>query len=58
VEWVDRSGVSHDGGWPDCLRPVGSTVHVRFGEITVSGPQDDSWRAVVWVDCRGAVRVR
>ena len=57
VEWVDRSGTAHDGGWPECLGPAGSTVRIRFGEITVSGPQGDSWRAVVWVDCRGAVRV-
>jgi hypothetical protein len=58
VSWVGRDGVAHEDGWPACLSPLGATVQVRFGEISVSGPQDDSWREVVWVDCRGAVRVR
>ena len=58
VQWVDRSGASHESGWPSCLAPLGATVRVRFGEIAVQGPQQDSWREVVWVDCRKAVRVR
>ncbi|MDT4985197.1 MAG: hypothetical protein QOF95_2687 [Pseudonocardiales bacterium] len=53
VAWVDSRGASHDSGWPDCLGSPGTTVHIRFGEVSVTGPQDDSWRQVVWVDCRG-----
>jgi len=58
VTWIDQDGTSHEDGWPACLAPLGATVRVRFGEISVNGPLDDSWREVVWVDCRGATRVR
>ena len=58
VNWVDTANSSHEGGWPACLRPMGATVRITFGEISVPGPQGDSWRQVAWVDCRGAVVVR
>jgi hypothetical protein len=57
VAWVDKSGSSHDSGWPACLSTPGTTVKIRFGEITVTGPHHDSWREVAWVDCRGAALV-
>jgi hypothetical protein len=57
VEWVGADGTSHESGWPDCLGRPGTTERIRFGEISVTGPQDDSWRDVAWVDCRGAVQI-
>lgn len=57
VSWVDAGGSLHEDGWPSCLQ-LGTYERIRFGEIEVSGPTDESWRQVVWVDCRGAVRVR
>jgi hypothetical protein len=58
VPWVDSAGSSHESGWPTCLDRIGTTVRIRFGEIPVTGPKNDAWRAVAWVDCRGAVVVR
>ena len=54
VPWVDGDGSFHDGGWPSCLAPVGSTVRLSFGEVAVHAPNRTGYRAVVWVDCRGA----
>jgi hypothetical protein len=54
VPWVDSSGNMHEDGWPACLSRAGTEVRVRFGEVSVAGPQSESWRAIVWVDCRGA----
>jgi len=51
--WIDTSGTTHDGGWPDCLRPIGAKVRVRFGEVPVTAPTGAGEREVVWVDCRG-----
>jgi hypothetical protein len=57
VSWVDGQGSTHDDGWPDCLR-MGSTVRVRFGEVPVQGPSGESWRQIVWFDCRTARVIR
>jgi hypothetical protein len=51
-EWIDRQGVTHEGGWPDCLSTPGRAVPITFGEIPVTAPDGSSWRQVVWVDCR------
>jgi hypothetical protein len=55
VPWFDSAGSFHESGWPICLGGTGSTVRIRFGEIPVTGPNAVAWRAVAWVDCRGAV---
>jgi hypothetical protein len=52
VPWVDDTNSWHESGWPTCLAPVGSAVAITFGEITVTGPDGQSWRQVAWVDCR------
>jgi hypothetical protein len=52
VPWVDANGSLHEVGWPACLTAVGETVPIRFAQIPVSGPTSQSWRQVVWVDCR------
>jgi len=52
VIWVDQQGMTHDGGWPACLGAPGRTVPVTFGEVPVTAPDGQTWRQVVWVDCR------
>jgi hypothetical protein len=52
IPWVDQQGVTHEGGWPSCLGPPGRTVPVAFGEVPVTAPGGQSWRQVVWLDCR------
>lgn len=52
VTWIDGSGSLHETGWPGCLSTQGTTVPIKFGEIQVTAPNGDSWRQVVWVDCR------
>lgn len=56
VSWIDPDGSFHQSGWPTCLDTVGTTERVSFGELPATGPQGSSWRQVVWVDCRGAIR--
>jgi hypothetical protein len=60
VAWMDAGGSFHESGWPACLAPIGSTGRVRFGEVPVAGPDSGGigLRAVVWIDCRGAIQVR
>ena len=50
--WIDADGAWHDGGWPDCLDVVGTTVAVRFAaqEVTLDGVTS---RPIVAIDCRG-----
>jgi hypothetical protein len=50
VTWYDSQG-EHDGSWPSCLRGIGRHVQITFGSVPVTAP-GDSWRQVVWVDCR------
>lgn len=50
INWVDRQGVRHDGGRPDCLAP-GTSTNVRFAAVDVR-VGDSSWRAVVWISCQ------
>jgi hypothetical protein len=52
VPWVDQQGETHYGSWPACLRELGRTAPVTFGEVPVTAPDGSSWRQVVWVDCR------
>jgi hypothetical protein len=52
IPWVDQQGVTHEGGWPSCLGAPGRTVPVTFGEVPVTAPDGQSWRQVVWLDCR------
>lgn len=52
--WIDQHGVTHEGGWPECLDPSlgeGREVPVRFAttDVDVDGLQ---WRPVLMVDCR------
>ena len=54
VEWVDAGGSLHEGGWPVCLGTSGHHVRARFGEVTVTGPDDSGSRPIVRIDCRGA----
>ena len=51
--WIDAAGTTHDRGWPNCLRPIGAKVRVRFGEVPVTSPTGFGAREIVWVDCRG-----
>ena len=51
VDWLDSHNTWHEGGWPDCLEPVGSTKTIRFGYTPVDGPTSNSWRQIVWVSC-------
>lgn len=50
VRWVDRLGVQHGDGRPECLEP-GPARQVKFAavEVTVGGV---TWRPVVWVSCQ------
>jgi hypothetical protein len=50
--WVDAAGAWHDGGWPDCLRPVGTHPTVRFQARTVA-VGDTTTRPIVAIDCSG-----
>ena len=52
-EWIDASGTTHMGGWPNCLNRVGTHQRIRFGWIPVTFPNGIGERDVVWVDCRG-----
>jgi hypothetical protein len=52
ITWYDSQGTLHDNGWPSCLRGIGRRVPITFGAVPVTGPGGDSWRQVVWVDCR------
>jgi len=52
VTWFDSQGTEHVGGWPSCLRSVGTRVPITFGAVPVTAPDGSSWRQVVWVDCR------
>ena len=52
IPWVDQQGMTHEGGWPSCLGSPGRTVPVTFGEVPVTAPDGQSWRQVVWLDCR------
>jgi hypothetical protein len=49
--WIDSSGSTHTGGWPDCLNQSGTQKQVRFaattGTIVGTGT-----RQIVLVDCR------
>ena len=49
--WLDARGSAHDNGWPDCLRPVGETLEVRFQARTVT-VDGTTWRPIVAIDCR------
>jgi hypothetical protein len=55
--WIDRKGVTHEGGWPTCLMPPGLNsegerqVPVRFAAVTTS-VDGLTWRPVLMVDCR------
>ena len=50
VTWIDRQGIEHDGGRPECLAP-GTSTDVRFAavEVRVGG---STWRPVVWISCQ------
>jgi hypothetical protein len=55
--WIDRKGVTHEGGWPRCLMPPqlnsegDRQVTVRFAALTAS-VDGLTWRPVLMVDCR------
>ena len=55
--WIDRRGVTHEGGWPQCLMPPPPSsegerqVPVRFAALTAS-VDGLTWRPVLMVDCR------
>jgi hypothetical protein len=51
--WIDSEGTWHEGGWPDCLRPVGARLDVRFQARTVT-ISDTTTRPIVAVDCSGS----
>jgi hypothetical protein len=50
--WIDKQGVTHEGGWPACLGTPGRTVPVTFAEIPVTTPGGPTTRQVVWIECR------
>lgn len=57
--WTDADGVSHSGGWPDCLMPPTEehpdrrqVVPVRFATVDVDEGEIGSGPRVVAVDCR------
>jgi hypothetical protein len=59
TRWTDARGVSHSGGWPDCLRPPteehpkrAQVVTIRFATVDVDEAQFGSGPRVVAVDCR------
>ena len=51
LAWTDSLNRRHEGGLPDCLRPLSIVDGVRFAwvEVTVEGT---GWRPVIWIDCR------
>ena len=55
--WIDRKGVTHEGGWPQCLMPPSPSsegerqVPVRFAALTAK-VDGLTWRPVLMVDCR------
>ena len=49
--WIDSSGTTHNGGWPDCLNPSGTQKQVRFAATNVNTAGTSS-RQIVLVDCR------
>ncbi|HEX5823839.1 MAG TPA: hypothetical protein VFY18_05190 [Candidatus Limnocylindrales bacterium] len=53
VMWTDRSNSLHEGGRPDCLAPDVPAFQVRFAAVQVT-VDDNTWRPVVWIDCRSA----
>jgi hypothetical protein len=59
AHWIDASGASHSGGWPECLLPPteehpdrDQLVRVRFGTVSVDKGPFGSGPVVVSVDCR------
>lgn len=50
IVWVDRGGVRHDGGRPECL-PPGASTQIRFAAVETR-VGDATWRAVVWISCQ------
>lgn len=59
AHWIDASGATHSGGWPDCLLPPteerpdrDQLVPVRFGTVPVDRGSFGSGPVVVSVDCR------
>lgn len=52
LTWFDSQGITHDSGWPSCLRGIGRHVPITFGAVPATGPDGSRWRQVVWVDCR------
>jgi hypothetical protein len=48
--WVDRQGMRHDRGRPECLAP-GTSGDVKFAavEVQIGGA---TWRPVVWISCQ------
>jgi hypothetical protein len=50
VPWLGSDNTYHEGGWPDCLGPVGGMHTVRFAYTTIDA-FNTSWPEVVWVSC-------
>jgi len=49
--WIDSSGTTYSGGWPDCVNPSGTQKQLRFAatNFTTAGT---SSRQIVLIDCR------
>jgi len=54
IPWIDATGSTHEGGWPDCLAtPAPATPPiVRFAVTRVVYPDGSSTDQVAYVDCR------
>lgn len=59
TRWTDARGMSHSGGWPDCLMPPteehperAQVVTIRFATVDVDEAEFGSGPRVVAVDCR------
>jgi|GEM_PF-1364843 len=54
IPWIDITGSTHEGGWPDCLATPAPAVPpiVRFAVTRVVYPDGSSTDQVLYVDCR------
>jgi hypothetical protein len=52
VNWTDKLGAFHDGGWPDCLPRTQAVTGVRLAVATL-WTGDVGEAQVVWIDCQG-----
>lgn len=50
VPWLGTGELWHDGGPIDCLKPLSTGQHVRFGVVHVTGTGLGT-DLVAWVDC-------